>query len=68
MEIALGEGGKMTADIVQADYERLAAIGQQFRQQAEAVQQMAGQVRQAVNALHNGGWRGKAADAFAQEM
>ncbi len=58
----------MTADIVQADYERLAAIGQQFRQQAEAVQQMAGQVRQAVNALHNGGWRGKAADAFAQEM
>lgn len=58
----------MTADIVQADYEQLIAIGRRFRQQAEAVQQMTGQVRQAADALRNGGWQGEAAGAFTQEI
>lgn len=58
----------MTADIIQAQYERLDTIAGRFGQEAEKNAALAQQVALAVQTLQNGGWEGKGAAAFFAEM
>ncbi|GJM40892.1 MAG: hypothetical protein DHS20C20_11740 [Ardenticatenaceae bacterium] len=58
----------MSAPVIQAQYDDLAKIAERFAQQADLIQQMQQQVRQATDALKNGGWQGQGADAFHSEM
>ena len=46
----------MSDDVVRVDYEVLAKIADRFGAEAEIVGEMNGRVRQAVDALQNGGW------------
>ena len=56
------------SDIVQADYERLAALANQFGQQSEANQAMVEHIWRNYEALQDSGWEGMGADAFFVEM
>lgn len=58
----------MCADLIQAQYEALAALAQKFGQQAEMNGAMYGRVQQAAQALEHGGWEGKGSNAFFAEM
>ncbi len=58
-----GFGGK-----IQADYDELAAIANEFAQEAAAAEQLANRLKSLVGELESGGWIGRGADAFYSEM
>ena len=53
---------------VQADYDELNNIANQFAQEAAGVEQLANQIMSLVGELEGGGWIGRGADAFYGEM
>ena len=62
----------MAADIgahkVQADYDELASIANQFAQESSAAEQLMNQITNLVGQLEGGGWMGRGAQAFYAEM
>jgi WXG100 family type VII secretion target len=54
--------------IIQADYDALANLANQFSQEAVSIQQLTRTLSSTVEKLTSDGWKGKAADAFTQEM
>lgn len=58
----------MGNDIIQADYEELEGIAKKFAQQSEQNEQMFSMVRSHVDQLKNGGWQGRGANAFYEEI
>lgn len=54
--------------IIQADYDALANLANQFSQEAATIQQLTRTISSTAEKLTSDGWKGKAADAFAQEM
>ena len=58
----------MSSDVIQANYEALESIAARFGQQSEMNAAMYGRLRQAVQALEQGGWEGKGSSAFFAEM
>lgn len=58
----------MSAPVIQAQYDDLEKIAERFAQQADLIEQMRQQVRQATDALKNGGWQGQGSDAFQAKM
>ena len=58
----------MSAPVIQAQYDDLEKIAERFAQQADLIEQVRQQVRQATDALKNGGWQGQGSDAFQAEM
>lgn len=53
---------------IQADYDELAAISNEFLQEAAGVEQLTTQIMNLVGQLESGGWIGRGADAFYNEM
>jgi WXG100 family type VII secretion target len=53
---------------IQADYDELAAIANQFAQEATSTEQLTNQIMNLVGQLEGGGWIGRGADAFYNEM
>ncbi len=53
---------------VQADYDELNNIANQFAQEAAGVEQLTNQILSLVGELEGGGWIGRGADAFYAEM
>ncbi len=53
---------------VQADYDELNNIANQFAQEAAGVEQLTNQIMSLVGELEGGGWIGRGADAFYSEM
>ena len=58
----------MSSDVIQANYEALESIAARFGQQSEMIAAMYGRLRQAVQALEQGGWEGQGSSAFFAEM
>ncbi len=58
----------MTAEIVQAEYEKLEQIANRFNRQADQSESITQSIRQVHDALVGGQWQGDAAKAFASEM
>lgn len=55
-------------DEIRADYDQLGQVAARFAQQADAIQQMIQRVRSSMDKLESGGWIGRGADAFFEEM
>lgn len=55
-------------EVVQAQYEYLESLATRFGQWAESNAEMSTRVRRSVENLMNGGWEGRGADAFFNEM
>ena len=53
---------------VQADYDELNAIANEFMQEAAGVEQLLNQINNLVGELEGGGWIGRGAQAFYGEM
>jgi WXG100 family type VII secretion target len=53
---------------IEANYEQLEQISTRFSQQADEVERLMQNVRGCVENLEGGGWIGRGADAFFQEM
>lgn len=53
---------------VQADYDDLARISQQFAQQASESEQTMHRIESCMQELQGGGWIGRGAQSFYQEM
>ena len=53
---------------IQADYDELAAIANQFAQEASSTEQLTNQIMSMVGELEGGGWIGRGADSFYNEM
>jgi WXG100 family type VII secretion target len=53
---------------IRAQYEELDQVANRFSAQAQAVASMRQRVRQRMDALEGGGWIGKGADSFYNEM
>jgi WXG100 family type VII secretion target len=58
----------MGADVIQANYEELEAIAARFKNCAEANAELYSGVARGVQALQQGDWQGKGAEAFFAEM
>ena len=62
----------MSADLgrskIQADYDELASIANQFAQESSAAEQLMNQIANLVGQLEGGGWIGRGAQAFYGEM
>ncbi len=58
----------MGADIIQAQYDQLAAVAQRFGAQAEACASIQQQLLQRMQPLEQGGWQGRGRNAFLAEM
>jgi WXG100 family type VII secretion target len=58
----------MTGDIIQANYEELERIAGRFDQWMVASEELHRRVLSCVQDLENGGWTGRAANAFFDEM
>lgn len=58
----------MGNDIIQADYDALAAVASRFGNQARSNQELLARVRQAMRPLEGGGWQGRGSAAFFGEM
>ncbi len=62
----------MAADLgrskIQADYDELASIANQFAQESSAAEQLMNQIANLVGQLEGGGWIGRGAQAFYGEM
>ena len=57
----------MGADVIQAQYDQLEAIGRRFAANANASETLRSQVQRSMNTLRNG-WDGKGSTAFFAEM
>ena len=55
-------------DNIQVDYEELEQITSIFAAQADLIDELKSRLTQAYHPLQDGGWEGKGADAFFQEM
>lgn len=53
---------------VQADYDELAAIANEFNTEAGAAEQLYNNIMNLVGELEGGGWIGRGADSFYAEM
>jgi len=53
---------------IQADYDSLESIANQFSQQASQVEQLSHKIDSLVGSLEGGGWIGRGAQAFYNEM
>lgn len=58
----------MTREIIQAQYDQLTAVADLFGSQAEQTGTMATRMRRAMQGLQSGGWEGRGARAFFNEM
>ncbi len=58
----------MFTDRVQADYAELEAIARQFDREGQDVERLLMRIRTLVEALERGGWQGRGARAFYDEM
>ena len=58
----------MPTNKVQLNYDELSAIRDRFSRQADAVNQMQQNIRGKMDVLQSGGWIGRGANAFFQEM
>jgi WXG100 family type VII secretion target len=58
----------MPASVVRTNHEELKQIAQLFDQEADAIGALLQNISQAKSALQGGGWVGKAATAFQQEL
>lgn len=56
------------SDEIKADYQQLEQIASRFTQQAQVILEMSQKVRASMGKLEDGGWIGRAADAFFNEM
>ena len=53
---------------IQADYDELASIANEFGHEAAAAEQLVNNIVNMVGALEGGGWIGRGAEAFYSEM
>ena len=53
---------------IQADYDELATIANELAQESQAVEQLTNQVMNLVGQLEGGGWIGRGADSFFNEI
>jgi WXG100 family type VII secretion target len=53
---------------IQANYDDLASIANQFAQEAASMEQLLNKVQSLVGDLQNGGWIGRGANSFFNEM
>ena len=53
---------------IQADYDELSQIANQFAQESSAAEQLMNQIQNLVGQLEGGGWIGRGAQAFYSEM
>ncbi len=53
---------------IQADYDQLTSIANQFAQEASSTEQLTNQIMSLVGELEGGGWIGRGADSFYNEM
>jgi WXG100 family type VII secretion target len=53
---------------IQADYDELANISNEFANEASAAEQLISQITNLVGELEGGGWIGRGAQAFYSEM
>ena len=58
----------MRTDRVQADYDELEAIARQFDREGQDVERLMMRIRALVEELERGGWQGRGARAFYDEM
>jgi WXG100 family type VII secretion target len=58
----------MSADVIQADYDRLDAVADRFGRQAEVTAELHSRVTRGVQALEDGGWEGAGSAVFFAEM
>ncbi|MBE2236014.1 MAG: WXG100 family type VII secretion target [Anaerolinea sp.] len=58
----------MSAPVIQAQYDQLEQVAVRFGRQAEAAAQTTQRVQQSMRALQAGGWEGRGAAAFFNEM
>lgn len=58
----------MANELIQAQFEQLEAIAQQFAERSQSIEQMRGALTQRTEALRGGGWEGEGSDAFYREM
>jgi WXG100 family type VII secretion target len=58
----------MNQEITRVDYETLEEIANRFRQQADEIQEVVWNVKNCVEQLRGGGWLGRGATAFYEEM
>ncbi len=58
----------MSNELIQAQYEKLEAIAQQFADRSNSIEQMRGSLTQQVSGLRGGGWEGEGSAAFFHEM
>jgi len=58
----------MAFDEVKADYDQLEQVASKFASQSQAAEQILQQVRSSMEPLESGGWIGRAASEFFNEM
>lgn len=56
------------AEKIEANYEQLNQIAKNFTQEADAIEQMLGEINACVDSLESGGWIGRGANSFYAEM
>lgn len=56
------------ADQIEANYEQLEQLANQFANNSQAIQEMIQKVRGSMDKLRNEGWIGRGSDAFFNEM
>jgi WXG100 family type VII secretion target len=66
--VAVRQGEFMASDEIKADYQQLEQVASRFTSQAQTIEQMIQQVRSSMDPLENGGWLGRAAESFFNEM
>ncbi len=58
----------MPGSKIQANYDDLASIANQFAQESSATEQLTNQILSLVGELEGGGWIGKGAESFYAEL
>jgi WXG100 family type VII secretion target len=58
----------MAGQKIQADYDELSQIANQFAQESSAAEQLMNQIQNLVGQLEGGGWIGRGAQSFYSEM
>jgi WXG100 family type VII secretion target len=56
------------SDEIRADYDQLEEVAGRFANQSQVIQEMLQRVRSSMEKLEDGGWIGRGADAFFEEM
>jgi len=56
------------ADEIRADYDKLGQVASLFDKQSQQINEMMRKVKADFEKLEHGGWMGRGADAFFQEM